>query len=169
VRKLWLAIVVLAISACATQFNGQSPKLDRHKTVYIMPLENQSNMPMAQAQAEQLIASVLAESGLKVKLYPKQNINDLQASLEPQLRLNQATTWLSSQASGYVITGSVQEWQYKYGLDGEPAIGITLTLNTTEGNALWRGSVSKSGWGRESLPHIALKALENLLDALNWE
>ncbi|CAM3777326.1 hypothetical protein [Rheinheimera salexigens] len=168
-RIFWFALLVLAVSACATQFNAPSPKLDSTKTVYIMPLENQSNMPMAQAQAEQLIASVLAEYGLKVMVYPKLNVNDLQASLEPQQRLAEANKWLSNQANGYVITGSVQEWQYKYGLDGEPAIGVTLTLSTSQGNTLWRGSVSKSGWGRESLSHIALKALENLLDALNWE
>ncbi|MGI5308471.1 hypothetical protein [Rheinheimera sp. WS51] len=168
-KTLWVIILMLMISACATQFNGSSPVLDSNKTVYIMPLENQSSMPMAQSQAEQLLASVLAESGLNVMLYPKRNVNDLQASLEPQQRLTEAKNWLANQPSGYVITGSVQEWQYKYGLDGEPAIGVTLILSSTESNTLWRGSVSKSGWGRESLSHIALKAFDNLLDALNWE
>ncbi|GLS84084.1 hypothetical protein [Paraferrimonas haliotis] len=167
-RILIIAIAWSLLSACATQYGGESPKLDSNQTVYVMPLTNQSNMPLAQAQAEQLLASVLAQEGLKVVMYPKTMVNDIEASLTPQKRWQDAQTWLAAQPTGYVVAGSIQEWQYKYGLDGEPAVGVTLTLADTQGAELWRGSISKSGWGRESLSHIGMNAIEGLLSSLDW-
>lgn len=164
-----LITLVLVLSGCATQYSGESPTLSSSYPVYVLPLDNQSNMPMANAQAEQLVASALAELGLNVKLYPKSAITDMQASLEPQKRADLAQKWLAQQSAGYVVSGSVQEWQYKYGLDGEPSVAITLVLGGTDGQQLWRGSISKSGWGRESLGHVGLDAVADLLDELDWE
>lgn len=168
-RTLITTTLLLLLAGCASQYSGESPQLNKATTLYIMPFANQSNMPMAQAQAEQLIASAFAEEGVKVKVYPKAQIGDLQASLEPKQRQKEAQTWLALQPAGYVLNGSVQEWQYKYGLDGEPAVGLTLVLANSTGEELWRGSAAQSGWGRESLSNIALDAIEDLLDQLDWE
>ncbi|MCG7569642.1 hypothetical protein MHM89_06835 [Pseudoalteromonas sp. CNC9-20] len=168
-KTIMALALAFILSGCATHYAGESPTLSASQQVYIMPLANQSNMPMAQAQAEQLLASALAEQGLKVTLYPKQQVGDLQASLEPAQRNQEAQRWLSEQQPGYVVSGSVQEWQYKYGLDGEPAVGLTLTLADSSGNELWRGSTSKTGWGRESLSQVALEAIDTLIDELDWD
>ena len=168
-KTLLTTALALFLAGCASQYSAQSPTLNSGNTLYVMPFANQSNMPMAQAQAEQLVASALAEQGIKVRIYPKAQVGDLQASLEPQQRQQEAQAWLMQQPAGYVLAGSVQEWQYKYGLDGEPAVGLTLTLATSSGEELWRGSASNSGWGRESLSHVALDAIEDLLDQLAWE
>lgn len=167
--KAFIVIVLLMITGCSSQMSSSSPKLDASQVIYIMPLTNQSSMPMAQAQVEQLLASVLADRGLRVEMYPKQQVNDLQASIEPELRLAEARTWLANKSQGYVIYGAVQEWQYKYGLDGEPAVGITLQVTDLQGQVLWRGAIAQSGWGRESLAHLGLKALKKLTNNLNWD
>ena len=159
---------LLLLTGCAAQMSSPSPALDANQVVYIMPFNNQSTTPMAQAQAEQLLASVLADAGIKVELYPKNNVSDLQASLEPQQRQAPAEQWLASRQPGYVISGVVQEWQYKYGLDGEPAIGVTLQLSDSNGTTLWRGSAARSGWGRESLSQLALKTFAELSSNLDW-
>ncbi|MFY8274680.1 hypothetical protein AAEU32_11215 [Pseudoalteromonas sp. SSDWG2] len=168
-KTLITSALLILLAGCASQYSAQSPLLSKANTVYVMPFANQSNMPMAQAQAEQLAASAFAEQGIKVRVYPKDKVGDLQASLEPKQRIKEAQAWLSQQPAGYVLWGSVQEWQYKYGLDGEPAVGLTMTLSTSSGEELWRGSASNSGWGRESLSHIALDAIEDLIDQLDWE
>ncbi len=159
----------LVLSGCAAQLSSSSPELDSNQVVYIMPLTNQSTMPMAQAQVEQLLVSTLAEQGLKVEIYPKVKATDLQASIEPEARQNEAKTWLAAKPSGYVMSGSVQEWQYKYGLDGEPVVGVTLQLTDLQGRLLWQGSVAKTGWGRESITQLGLDALQELTDDLNWD
>lgn len=163
-----IMMAVLVLSGCATFLSNSGPELDKQRPIYIMPLSNQSNMPMAQAQAEQLLASVIAKEGLQVSLYPKHQVNDLHANMEPEKRLKEAQQWLKQQPPGYVITGSVQEWQYKYGLDGEPAIGFSLILIDDSDKILWRGTVSRSGWGRESLTQVAIEALDDILSELNW-
>ena len=123
----------------------------------------------AQAQVEQLLASVLADAGIRVELYPTSKVNDLQASIEPEQRQAEAQAWLASKRQGYVLQGAVQEWQYKYGLDGEPAVGVTLQLSDLNGQVLWRGSIAKSGWGRESLSQLGLTSLRKLTANLNWD
>ncbi len=164
-----ILIVLLVVTGCASQMSSSSPKLDRSQIIYIMPLTNQSAMPMAQAQVEQLLASVLADRGLRVEVYPKLQVNDLQASIEPELREAEARAWLADKPKGYIMYGAVQEWQYKYGLDGEPAVGVTLQLTDMQGQVLWRGAVAQSGWGRESLAQLGLKALQKLTSNLNWD
>lgn len=167
--KRLISATLLLLAGCASQMSSQSPALDANQVVYIMPFSNQSATPMAQAQAEQLLASVLADAGIRVELYPASTVSDLQASIEPEQRQAVAEQWLATRQQGYVMHGVVQEWQYKYGLDGEPAVGVTLQLTDKNGTELWRGSAARSGWGRESLSHLALKTFAELSASLNWD
>ncbi|WP_166836272.1 penicillin-binding protein activator LpoB [Rheinheimera pleomorphica] len=166
-KKLML-MALLLLTGCASQMSSESPQLDFGQVVYIMPFTNQSTSPLAQAQAEQLLASVLADAGVKVEIYPKAALSDLQASIEPEQRQRLAQQWLSTKTQGYVMYGMVQEWQYKYGLDGEPAVGVTLQLTDMQSRELWRGSAARSGWGRESLSHLAIKTFTDLSNELDW-
>ena len=36
--------------------------------------------------------------------------------------------WLNTQQADYVLSGSIEEWRYKAGLDGEPVVALTLLL-----------------------------------------
>lgn len=164
-----LGFMVIFLSGCGTTVSERNPALDSSRTLYIMPFSNQSNMPMAQSQVEELVASVLSSQGLTVRVYPKTRVSDVQASLEPQRRQEEARTWLSQQASGYVVQGAVHEWQYKFGIDGEPAVGLTLTLSDMTQAEIWRGSASRSGWGRESITRIGIKAISDITEEINWQ
>jgi hypothetical protein len=161
-----LAVAVIGLGGCAATVSEMSPPLDHRKPFYVMPFTNQSNMPMAQSQVEEIMASALSARGLSVKVYPKSQVNDIQASLEPEKRFEAAQTWVSQQPEGYLIQGSVHEWQYKFGLDGEPAVGFTMTVNDMNQVELWRASTSRSGWGRESISRIGIKAAEDMADQL---
>lgn len=167
-KLAYLGVVVALLASCTATINESSPTLLSDKPVYVMPFVNQSNMPMAQAQVEQLVASVLAQKGLRVKIYPRHRVSDIQASLEPEKRAEEAENWIERQQPGYVVAGAVHEWHYKTGIDGEPTVGFTLTLQASGGEILWRGSSSKSGWGRESLTQVGIEALTNLLEELRW-
>ena len=39
-----------------------------------------------------------------------------------------ALTWAKTTGAKYAVAGSVDEWRYKVGLDGEPATGISLNV-----------------------------------------
>ena len=167
-RVAIFGLLAIFVVGCSASFSHNDRELDTEMTIYIMPFSNQSNMPMAQAQVEELVASVLAAEGLNVQLYPKQRVNDIQASLDPERRYTAAQSWLAQQPAGYVLNGSVHEWQYKYGLDGEPAVGLTLTISNMSQQVLWRNSSSRSGWGRESLTQMGLKTISDMVNTLSW-
>ena len=69
-----------------------------------------------------------------------------------------------------MVSGSVEEWQYKNGLDGEPAVGISLrVLQASNGQVLWSKSGARAGWSRESLAGTAQQVLDKLVGALGFE
>lgn len=168
VNRLIMGFLLITLVGCGTTVSESTAVLDQSRTLYIMPFANQSNMPMAQSQVEELVASVLSAQGFTVRVYPKDRISDVQASLEPERRGEEARVWLSQQPAGYIVQGAVHEWQYKFGLDGEPAVGLTLTVSDMNQAELWRGSTSRSGWGRESITRMGIKAISEITEEINW-
>jgi hypothetical protein len=75
-----------------------------------------------------------------------------------------ALTWAKKSGAKYAVAGSVDEWRYKVGLDGEPAAGITLNVIDLEsGQVVWSGTAAKTGWSREAVSATAQKVVDNLL------
>ncbi|MCM0290554.1 hypothetical protein FCG81_18730, partial [Pseudomonas aeruginosa] len=78
------------------------------------------------------------------------------------------STLLASSAASDVYKR--QEWQYKNGLDGEPAVGVSLqVLEPASGRVLWSTSGARAGWSRESLAGAAQKVLRELVGDLRLE
>ena len=81
-------------------------------------------------------------------------------------RQEQALAWAKEQGVRYALGGSVDEWRYKVGVDGEPAAGLTLQIiDVQSGEILWSGAGGKSGWSREALSAVAQKLIRELLNA----
>ena len=111
---------------------------------------------------------MLAE-GVRPRLYPAQPQGDLQL-VDDRERQQRALDWARQQKLAYVVTGSVEEWQYKNGLDGEPAVGVSLqVLEPASGRVLWSTSGARAGWSRESLAGAAQKVLRELVGDLRLE
>ena len=83
--------------------------------------------------------------------------------LDDSRRLADAKEAARSNGARHALTGSVEEWRYKSGLDGEPAVGLSLLLVDLESDkVVWSGSAARSGWSRESLAGTAQKVLQEL-------
>jgi hypothetical protein len=66
------------------------------------------------------------------------------------------------------VTGSVEEWRYKGGLEGDPAVGLTLVVFELATNrVVWSASGSRTGTGADSVSGTALTLLGSLIDELN--
>ena len=63
----------------------------------------------------------------------------------------------------------MNEWRYKVGLDGEPAVGVSISIiEVASGQVVWSGTAARTGWSREAVSAIAQKATDKLLnDALS--
>ena len=76
----------------------------------------------------------------------------------------EADKWARSVGARYAIYGAVDEWRYKVGIDGEPAVGVALHIMDLQNNSVvWSGVGGKSGWSRESLAGVAQKLIKQLL------
>ena len=76
----------------------------------------------------------------------------------------EATNWAKQQGVRYALTGNVDEWRYKVGIDGEPAVGITLQLlDVQSGAVVWSGVAAGTGWSRDGLSAVAQKLIKEML------
>ena len=78
-----------------------------------------------------------------------------------------ALDWARGEKARYALTGAVDEWRYKVGVDGEPAVGITLqVIDVQSGNVIWSAAGSRTGWSRDAVSAVAQKLLRELLSPL---
>ncbi len=67
----------------------------------------------------------------------------------------------------YGITGSIEEWNYKTGVGGEPAVGLNIRIiEIPSGKVAWSATGAKSGWGSETVSGTAQELLNDLLSNL---
>jgi polysaccharide biosynthesis protein PelC len=173
---VFLIIIVIACCGCSINqstvtegYHAEFPsELPRKARYALLPLLNVSQTPLAAERVETILASLLRSKGLStLKVYPAQNSTSILAIMDEEKRYKSALEWAQQQQFDYLFTGSVEEWRYKAGLDGEPAIGITLKLLNSQGEqVLWTATGSRSGWGREAASMTAHKVLQDLLDSL---
>lgn len=161
-------LISLLISACSVSTNNKVV-LEKQARWGLLPVINYSQAPQAGERTEQILQSVLSQRDIQVYMYPHLQSADMPL-LDDNKRLTEAWEWARQQNFDYVITGSVEEWQYKSGLDGEPAVGISLqVLDPSTGQTLWSNSSARSGWSRESLAGNAQKVLDKLINTLRLQ
>ncbi|PLP99284.1 penicillin-binding protein activator LpoB [Cupriavidus pauculus] len=158
---LWLA-------GCAVTDVGRAPQMAAGDTVAVLPIVNYTETPQAGLRAEAIAEALLKTGGVaNLKRYPAA-LNP-ETLFEPAEResVNKALDWARSERARYALTGAVQEWRYKVGVDGEPAVGISLQLiEVSTGQVVWSATGSNAGWSRESLSGVAQKLLRRLLAPL---
>ncbi|HZX33324.1 MAG TPA: hypothetical protein VFF03_18375 [Rhodocyclaceae bacterium] len=167
-RAAWALIACAAfiLAGCSTVDRGAAPGVSAKAQWVVLPFANNTETPLAGSRAEALAEGLLRTAGIaKVKRYPG---GQQDALFEPGDRKQQeaALEWAKAQGARYGLTGSVDEWRYKVGVDGEPAVGLALNIvDIASGEVLWSGVGGKSGWARESVAAVAQQLMRSLLDA----
>ncbi|HDZ57382.1 MAG TPA: penicillin-binding protein activator LpoB [Pseudomonas xinjiangensis] len=169
IRSLTLALATMLVASCTSFTGPDSPTLPRDARWGLVPLVNYSQTPQAGERSEQILLSALSAKGLRPRVYPFVQQGDM-VLMDDRERLASAMDWARQEELEYVISGSVEEWQYKNGLDGEPAVGISLRiLDPASGQVLWSNSGARAGWSRESLAGTAQQVLDQLVDELRLD
>ncbi|HMS78420.1 MAG TPA: penicillin-binding protein activator LpoB [Burkholderiaceae bacterium] len=162
-RRL-LLVLPAVLAACSTVSAPPAPRLDRAAPWALLPMVNHTETPQAGLRAEAILESLLRNGGVSaLRRYPSSIGGD--ALFEPSERkgVDQAIDWARSQGARYAVTGTVDEWRYKVGVDGEPAVGFTLqVLEVGTGRVLWSAAGGRTGWSREALPAVAHQLLPRL-------
>ena len=161
------ALVLCALAACSTVDRGRAPALQANAEWAVLPFANHTETPMAGNRAESVAEALLHARGVgKVKRYTSTAQQEALFDAGDTKRQEQALAWAREQGVRYALAGTVDEWRYKVGVDGEPAAGITLQIiDVQSGDILWSGAGGKSGWSREALSAVAQKLIRELLQA----
>lgn len=167
-RLACAALATLSIAACSTVAVSPKPALDRSAKWGLVPFINNTETPQAGLRAESITEGLLRSTqSLNLQRYPA-NLNN-ETLFEPMDRKQQAAarTWAKEQGIRYAVSGSVEEWRYKVGVDGEPAVGLTLqVIDIDSGDVLWSAVGSSTGWSREALSAVAQKLTRKLIEPL---
>lgn len=169
-RLLFLVMVVSWLPACSTLIESTASPvpLDAQATWAVLPVANHTDTPQAGLSAEDLIEHQLRKHGIaKLLRYPAALSRD--SLFEPTERkvAEEAQQWARQQGVRYAVLGSVQEWRYKVGIDGEPAAGLTIqVLDLSTQQVAWSASAAKSGWSRQALSAVGQSLVTQMLAGL---
>jgi TolB-like protein len=170
-KKAMLWLIVLLMTACSTtiQSTAEHEALETQAKWALLPIANNTDTPQAALSAEAMVEHLLRRRGLTTLVrYPAALTHD--SLFEPTERKvsEEAQKWAREQGVRFGVTGSVEEWRYKVGIDGEPAVGVTLkVIDLASGRVVWSASGAKSGWSREALSAVAQVLLTDLLGSLH--
>lgn len=165
-RRQFLIGTTTMAAGCVVREVQKGPALDRRSRWVMLPFRNQTETPQAGEKAESIISTILRANGLADLApfrSPSENAGEI-PELDERRRADRALTWARAQGYTYAVTGSVEEWRYRNGLDGEPAVGLSVQvveLGTTR--IVWSASGARAGWGRDTLSGTAHQLLRALL------
>lgn len=166
-NRLALLCAALLLAACSTLDRSEAPTVSSKAQWVVLPFANNTETPLAGSRAEAIAENLLRAQGMsKVRRYPA--ALQQEALFEPgdHKQLEAALAWARDEGAKYALTGSVDEWRYKVGVDGEPAVGLALSIiDVSTGDTLWGGVGGKSGWSREALSAVAQQLMRSLLSS----
>jgi hypothetical protein len=164
------ALTALGLSGCAsTQLDtAPSPRPEREAVWCVPAPVNNTSTPYAGERVQRQLAALLGAQGLSRLLLPPAPDSSgplpIDNGADDQ---RQELDWARHHEARYVLLGSVDEWDYKIGLDGQPAVGFTVRLlDLQSGKIVWSGVASASGDSREGLAALSERTLAALLKRL---
>ena len=154
------------LSGCAVVDTTGAAKADPAGRWVLLPFANYTETPYAGNRAEAITQSLLASRGvLDLQTYPPDLARETLFEPGQQKLQEQALAWAKGTGARYAVAGAVDEWRYKVGVDGEPAVGVTLRIvDLSDNKVLWSGAGGKSGWSRESLAGVGQKLIRDMLE-----
>ncbi len=166
---LFVMMVIFLCAGCSTINQSAREAVPLGEEWALLPFVNNTETPYAAERAESITAALLYARGVQ-----RIEVAQLEPSAEEQLipdrgakRYQEALEAARKRGIHYAVVGTVTEWRYKVGLDGEPVVGVTLqVLHLPEGTVLWSGSGSKSGWSRDAASAVAQQVLESLISGI---
>ncbi|WP_447971624.1 penicillin-binding protein activator LpoB [Nitrospira sp. M1] len=160
-----IGLLTVMTHGCTVIDYSRDPMLDAHAPWVLLPIVNHTETPQAGRRAEAITESLLYSQGMtQIRRYPSA-LQDGSFILGSDNTLYEsALHWAKEQKARYAITGTVDEWRYKVGIDGEPAVGVSLRILDLQTNhVVWSAVGGQTGWSREAVSAVAQKLIKRLL------
>lgn len=171
-KKLFLMMMGISLFmtyGCTVIDHSRDPIIEPHASWALLPIVNHTETPQAGRRAEAITEALLYSQGLTHLLRYPSTLQDESLLLGSDNKLYEsALRWAKEQKIHYAMTGTVDEWRYKVGIDGEPAVGVSLQLldlNTNQ--VVWSAVGGQTGWSREAVSAVAQKLIKRLLEEVS--
>lgn len=168
-KRLFIACIgMLLLAGCATANRSNAPTLEKNVKWALLPMENYTETPQAGFRMESITETILRIKGaLPLEKYPPSLTQGGLFEPADAKTVETALGWAKQAGARYAVTGAVNEWRYKTGVDGEPAVGVTLkVIDLQTRQVIWDAAGARTGWGREAVSAVAQKLLEDLLEGI---
>ena len=168
-RVLMALLLAAVATGCSVMDRSRSAApLEAGARWVILPMANHTETPQAGMRAEVILESLLRQRGVQALARPPAGAGaDLMGDLPDRRLQADSQRWAAEQGIRYALTGAVDEWRYKVGVDGEPAVGVVLqVIDLQSGDVVWTATGARSGWSREALSAVAQKLMRDLLGDL---
>lgn len=162
-------ILLGALSACTVINEQGMHTFESASNWVLLPFKNDSGTPRAGDKVEEILATLLRGKGIdNLQVYQHRDEKaDAWPILDDKRHQEAALKWARQDNFSYAITGNIEEWHYKTGVGGEPAVGLSLRIiEIPSGRVVWSATGAKSGWGAETVSGTAQKLLDSLLSNL---
>ncbi len=162
-KNFFLITIIPIFTACSTLIHAKHTPLPHNKTYAIAAFWNYTQTPMAGLRAASIVESVLAQKNITLH-----SLIDTTDTVEQKKTKQEHFNLQKEQAlalkANYLITGNVQEWQYKTGIDAEPVVSYTIKVIDLSSNAIVFNAVgAKSAWGYKSIGVVAQEIAKELI------
>lgn len=156
--KFLSLLILVALLSCARVIDANNYKPLEGKTYAIIPFENYTDTPLAGYRVASIVEGVLRSKGYRVeRLWTYKEMEPTKQELEEMMER-------AKEVADYVVYGTVNEYRYKTGIDGEPAVSISLfIIESSTGKVVFGSSLSASGWAHQSLGTLTQDLVRKVL------
>ena len=169
--KRWISLIISAVllAGCVTLHQGGSAPVSLNETWALLPFINNTETPYAGERAEAVTAALMYARGVRQleRSAGETKVEEMGVD-RGERRQREALELARQKKVRYALVGTVNEWRYKVGLDGEPVVSVALqVIELPEGKVIWSGSAGKSGWSRDAVSAVAQQVLDRLIGTMN--
>lgn len=170
-KKLLLSIpLVLMMVGCANLDikSAKHPELNKQSSWSVLPFANNTETPMANDRAASMAAAILQADGeTVVGSLPNGTRTQELLGGDWKKRYEEALRSAHNTGANYALSGSVDEWNYRAGINAKAAVSLTLWIvDVHSDKIIWRGVANASGgdFSQASTSNLAQRIINRLID-----
>ena len=166
-----MVVVWSVIGGCVSIESRRDQVLDPGARWILLPIVNFAEAPQIGERIEAMLDPLLRARGIgDLELHSSRREPGKLPEIDERRRFEAALRWAKTQGHAYCVTGNVTEWQYKGGLEPEPAVGLSLrVLDLETGRVVFSAVGSRTGWGNASLSGTAQELLGEMISLMRLE
>jgi len=164
-RRLGVILVlVFFFFSCGKVVDKGNFHLSKKNTYIIVPFINYTDTPLAGYRVASIFGALLKARGFKVNNTPLLINGDIYSLDKISKKDIYEYICRYKNKADYIITGTVNEFSYKIGLDNEPAVSITIYLiDPKTGKVIKAATLSADGSPYDSLSTITQTLLRRVI------